>query len=116
MGKKRISLLILYNIVLEDKHRPAAYYFTLDDFRSRIANYLPDGDTEKISHLQDLPHGHDLQEAPEEDRPPAFYEMEFDGSMFGIKRQKKYSIIITARCYDILCKYRYVSCSIYICL
>ena len=104
-----MSVLIINNLALEDKNRPAVYSFTLDDFRNRSAVYLPDGeDIANIAHLRDLPHEYDLLEQPAENRIPDFYKMEIEGSMIGNKESKAITIIFTGRCYNILAKYRYL--------
>ena len=102
-----------FTLAVVDRNRPSTYNFLNDDYLSKFAVYLPDGQDALHCTVQDdclwslesLPPGWKLYTSPDDSTPPTAYEIRLDGSLPELKGNRSATVILTKKCFDLCEKY-----------
>ena len=102
----KFALFCRFTCAICDKNRPGCYFFTVEQYLTKLAVWIPDG--AEIWCIDQLPQGFKLYEAPNDDKnkKPSCFEIRLDGSQEGIKNQTSTTLVINQKCYDLLEKYQ----------
>ena len=95
----KVANFARFTLAISDKNRPSSYNFTLMDYMSKIACWLPE-EVENLWSIENLPEG--WQMFKERDEPPTCFVIGLDGSQAEIKLQAETNIIMDMKTYEII--------------
>lgn len=94
-----VSNAVRFAVALKDKNRVSCYFFTNEDYLSKKKSWLPEGFNSW--YLEALPPNWKMYEAPADNVPPTNFEIRLDGSLPGIKNQRKTNVMIDRHSFEL---------------